>query len=91
VSSIAIAPLAPGRLSTTTDLPRRSVSGGAMMRAMTSSPPPGAVGVSKRIGRAGKSCASAMLAASISNRAAGARHCVIPLKRVLLDVPARRA
>ena len=44
---------APPRLSTTTDVPSRSESFGAITRATMSVPPPGANGTMMRIGRAG--------------------------------------
>jgi hypothetical protein len=52
--STPIVPLAPGRLSTTTVCPQRSLSFCATARAVISVPPPGGNGTINLIGRAGK-------------------------------------
>src|SRR5689334_18431405 len=57
--SMAITVPPPGRLSTMTDWPQRSVSFCAPSRDIASSPPPGAMPITIRIGFVGKSSAQA--------------------------------
>src|SRR3954469_23474672 len=59
VMSVAILPAAPGRLSTMTCWPRRSLNFGVNARAVVSVPPPGAKPTIMRIGRFGYAVLSA--------------------------------
>jgi hypothetical protein len=70
--SVPMIELPPARLSTTTDLPRRSDSGVATMRPTMSLLPAGGNGTISRIGRAGYE--SAALAAPVSSAHAASIH-----------------
>ena len=71
-SSAEMLPFEPGRLSTTTFWPSRCPSGAPTVRAITSVAPPGGNDTMIRIGRLGKDCALATLAAEHSTTAAAA-------------------
>src|SRR5512134_753486 len=64
---MAIAPLAPARLSTTTVCPKLSVSFCPTARPIVSGPPAAAVGMISRMGFAGYCCAGAATASAATS------------------------